>query len=549
MAESQNNMNKFIKDTMFKLISSVEIFLKEFTQFIAFFRIPYKNESEFSNLGEYYDYQKDFDMKSLKHEVEIKGNNQKENLTTLKEETVKSYQELVISNFLTLNGIKYLYEEPYKIKTWTLEKRQYKPDFYLPDYKIYIEHFGIDRNDNTASYIDKNNYLESIQWKRKLHKENQTILIETFSYEFSEGNLLILLKDKLIKHNVLFRELTEAEIYELLKEPVENSNFTKLFTTFLNHFKSNRLTLEDLTEKSKNIERSSLFIKLFEFIFKEYQDFQQRNNCIDFDDMIIEALNDINNGKYQHEFKHIFIDEFQDISTTRAMLIKSLLPLNSISITAVGDDWQSINKFAGSNIKIIQDFEKTFGISKTVALDYTFRFDNIISDIASDFIQKNPNQLIKEIKTIKTQKSNKFSILLYWTTDNTLNDLENILNLILKKEKDNNKSVMILARYNFLFSSRKDNIAINLKNYLPNKYKTLNISLSSIHASKGNESDYIIILNLDNGKFGFPSKIEDDPILDMVVSKGDEFEDAEERRLFYVAMTRAKDTIFLLSNQ
>ncbi|MEA3512014.1 MAG: UvrD-helicase domain-containing protein [Campylobacterota bacterium] len=550
MTESQNNMTKFIKDTIYKLMSSMGVFLKDFIEFIAYFSIPYKNESEFENLGEYYDYQKNYDMKTFKHKVIEKGKNQGKGLTTLKEETVKSHQELVICNFLTLNGIRYLYEEPYEIKTWTMEKRQYKPDYYLPDYGIYIEHFGIDRNNKTAPFVNNKEYLEGIEWKRNLHQENETILVETFSSEFTENNLLKRLKEKLLKYNVEFRELSQAEIAELLKEPIENNKFTKLFTTFLNHFKSNRFTIEDVKEKSQEIERTSLFIKLFEFIFKEYQDFQKRNNCIDFDDMIIEALNNVNKGKYNHGFKHIFIDEFQDISTTRALLIKELLPLNNTSITAVGDDWQSINRFAGSNIKIIQDFEETFGVSKTVALDYTFRFDNIVSDIASDFIQKNPNQLKKEIKTIKNQELNKFSICLYWTTGNIKSDLEAILDLIVKKEKDNKKSVMILARYNFLFKEiRSDNYKkLEISPYLKNKYLTLQMSLASVHGSKGNEADYVIILNIDNGKFGFPSKIEDDPILSVVVPEGDDFEDAEERRLFYVALTRTKGTLFLLGN-
>lgn len=538
MSESPNNMNRFIKDSIFKLLASAGTFLKEFTQFIAYFSIPYKNESEFNSLGEYYDYQKDFDMKTLKHKVEIRGETQGENLITLQEETVKSYQELLIANFFTLNGIRYLYEEPYEIRTWTTERRQYKPDFYLPDYGIYIEHFGIDRQGNTAPYIDNNKYLEGMRWKRELHNTNQTTLIETYSYEFSEGKGLQLLKQKLLALNVHFREPTEAELHELLKEPIESGKFTSLFTTFLSHFKSNRHTLESIKEKSKEIERSSLFIRLFEFIFKEYQEFQNRNGCIDFDDMIVEALNNIEKGKYRHGFKHIFIDEFQDISTTRAMLIKALLPLNNTSITAVGDDWQSINRFAGSNIKIIQDFEKTFGISQTVALDYTFRFDNIVSSVASDFIQKNPNQLQKEIKTIKTQEQNRFSILLYWTTGDNQRDIESILNKIVRKEGENKKTVRILARYNFL---------LNNLNFIG--YPTLKIEKSSVHASKGNEADYVIVFGLDHGKFGFPSKIVDDPILDIVVPHGDDYEDAEERRLFYVALTRTKGALFLLSNQ
>ena len=316
MTESPANMTRFIKNTIYELMSSMGEFLDNFTNFIAYFRIPYKNESEFNSLGEYYDYQKNHDMKTLKHKIETKGK-QAQNLTTLKEETVKSHQELIIANFLTLNGIKYLYEEPYQHKTWTIEKRQYKPDFYLPDFDVYIEHFGIDRDRNTAPYINRKEYLEGIEWKIQKHKEYETTLVQTFSYEFTENTLLTLLKEKLLKHDVVFIELTPAEIHELLKEEIEGNKFTKLFITFLQHYKSNMLDFDDIKQKSikTDSERTKLFVRLFKFIFTEYEKFQDRNDCVDFDDMIVKAVNLIDSGKYTHQFKHIFIDEFQDIST------------------------------------------------------------------------------------------------------------------------------------------------------------------------------------------------------------------------------------------
>lgn len=542
MTESSANMTQFIEKTIHNLMASRSIFLEDFINFVAYFSIPYKSESEFNSLGEYYDYQKSYDMKTLKHEVEVKGVHQGgNNLTTLKKETVKSHQELVIANFLTLNGIKYLYEEPYKYKTYTIEKRQYKPDFYLPEYDLYIEHFGIDRNNNTAPYIDNKEYLDGIKWKIEQHNKNNTTLVQTFSYEFTENNLLASLKEKLLKHNVIFRELEYAEISELIKQSNEDNKFTKLFTSFLTHYKSNMHTLDEIKEKSKGIERSSLFLKLFEFIFNEYRKFQERNNCIDFDDMIVNALNAIDDGKYKHGFKHIFIDEFQDISTTRATLIKKLLLHSDVSLTAVGDDWQSINRFAGGNIKIIGDFKKIYGVSETIPLDYTFRFDDKISKIASDFVQKNPHQIKKIIQTTKHQKKNKFSILLYWNTGDIQSDLEKIIDLIANKEAASQKQVLVLARYNHLLTSEMT--------IIKKKYSNLNIIFSTVHGSKGNEADYVIVLNLDKGKFGFPSKIEDDPILNMVIPEGDEFEDAEERRLFYVALTRTKGAVFLLSDR
>jgi len=539
MSESPIYMTKFIQTTIQELISLGGVFIKTFLELIAYFKIPEKSQNEFKNKGEYYEYLESYDLKTLKHEVEFRSQGN-ESLITLKEDKVKSFEELKIANFLTLNGIRYLYEDPYKYPTYTIENRQYKPDFYLPDYDIYIEHYGINRDNTTAPTVNNKEYLEGIEWKRQLHKDKQTTCIETYSYENQENILLERLKEKLLEHNVIFRELSEAQMREILKDALDDNNsFTKLFTTFLNHYKANMHTMRELKDKSKETKRTNLFVQLFEFIFDEYKKFQKQNFCIDFDDMIVEALLSIEEGKYKHTFKHIFIDEFQDISTTRAKLIAKLLPINQTSITAVGDDWQSINRFAGSNIKIIQEFEQTFGVSQTVALDYTFRFDNIVSNVASDFIQKNPYQIKKEIKTLKTQHPNKFTILLYWTTQENQKNLNEILKMIASKEKENAISVMVLARYNFL---------LNDLSSLQKQYPNFNIIFSTVHSSKGNEADYVIILNLDNGKFGFPSTIEDDPILKIVVPKGDDYTDAEERRLFYVALTRTKKTLFLLSD-
>jgi len=545
MSESANNMNVFIERTIKELLDNND-FLKIFLEFNAYFKIPYKDESEFESAGELYEYQNNYDMKTLKQQLHDKSYKKTEqNNITFQRETVKSYQELVIANFFTLNCIEYRYEDPYKFKTANANYRQYKPDFYLPEYDIYIEHFGIDRNNKTAPYVDNKEYLEGILWKVELHKEHSTNLVQTFSYEFDENHLLDSLKKKLLTYNVVFREMDREDIIELLNMTIEDKTFTKLFTTFLNHFKSNILNINSLKVLAKDDKRTSLFIEIFEYIFDEYNKYQQKNNCIDFDDMIVRALHYVEKNSYQNKYKHIFIDEFQDISTTRANLIKALVSQNKSFLTVVGDDWQSINRFAGSNIEIIQKFDEIYGNSETVALDYSFRFDNQISEVASKFIQKNPYQLQKEIKTIKTQKHNKFSTCVLWSSsekeqlEQTKNDLISILNLIVKKEATNNKTVKILDRYNFHLKGL-DSIV--------HMFSTLDISFTSVHSSKGLEADYIIVLNVNSGKFGFPSMIIDDPILSIVVPESDDFENAEERRLFYVALTRTKGTLFLIGD-
>ncbi len=520
IANSQNELTKFIVSALSSMITKGGYFASMFTDYIAYFSIPYKSKSSFKSLGEYYAYLKSRHM------------------TTLKNEEVKSYQELVIANFLALNDIEYKYEEPYKHDTSTKDRRQYKPDFYLPHYDIYIEHYGIDRNGNTAPYIDKKKYRESMEWKRELHKKYKTICVETFSYEWTENCLLDNLKDKLSKYGVEFKKLDPKGLNELLQKPIEN-RFAKLFNTFLNHYKSNRCEIGKLKVKAQDDKRKSLFLKIFEYLFKEYESYQRKNSCIDFNDMIIKAIKVLESGEFRHNYKHIFIDEFQDISTTRADFIQKLLILNNASLTAVGDDWQAINAFAGGNIKIIQKFSDRFGYTKTTALDYTFRFNNVISDIASKFIQKNPHQIKKEIKTVKKEIQERSSLYIYWGEGDSVKDLEYILDLIDGKIGQTEKSIMILARYNHLLEE---------VNAITNKYKKFKIEYDTIHSSKGKEADYVIVLNVNSGKYGFPSKIENDPILDLVIPERESYEDEEERRLFYVALTRAKEKVFLISN-
>jgi DNA helicase-4 len=263
--------------------------------------------------------------------------------------------------------------------------------------------------------------------------------------------------------------------------------------------------------------------------------------------MINLAISYIDSKAFSLNYKHLFVDEFQDISVTRAHFVKSILQHQNAFLTAVGDDWQSINRFAGSDISLIQNFHPFFGDSETIKLDYTFRFNNQVSDIASSFILKNPSQLHKDIKTIKISEENKFNIFIQHV-DKVKNEdgymiydnepfIRKVLGLITDKHinSDERISVMILDRYKY---NQPD---------LQKLQEGYNIDLSfyTVHGSKGLEADYVILQNMISGENGFPSKKEDDPIINLVSKNIDEYEDAEERRLFYVALTRTKHSLFI----
>jgi DNA helicase-4 len=173
LAEDEQAKVYFVENC-FNALQTDETYRKQLLTYFEKWQFPEKNPFEFKTLGDYYNYLRDNEIR------------------TLRNEQVKSFAECQIANYLFRQGINYQYEAKYKIDTKTPERRAYQPDFYLPDVDIYIEHFGIDRQGNTAPYIDKQSYTEGMQWKRELHKTHGTALIETFHYEQQEGVLLSL---------------------------------------------------------------------------------------------------------------------------------------------------------------------------------------------------------------------------------------------------------------------------------------------------------------------------------------------------------------------
>ncbi len=296
----------------------------------------------------------------------------------------------------------------------------------------------------------------------------------------------------------------------------------------------NKKAQQELEERFKNRLNVNITIKTFHAFGNNIVKKSSEKESQNFDEMITKATQAIETEQYLSPYRYLFIDEFQDISEDRNRLILALKKQNDANITVVGDDWQSINKFAGSNIDIIQNFEAYYGSTATIKLDYTFRFNQEIAEASQNFILKNPAQIHKNIKSIKNSKNQSFYLYWYTSSKNMDKYIEQIIKLINSKTTNETpkKSIMILSRYNFYEPK-------NLT-YLQNTFLELfDISFHTIHGSKGLEADYVIITHLENGKFGFPSEQS---------KETDEFLYAEERRLFYVALTRAKEKIFFISH-
>lgn len=519
-ADDINSKAKLVEEILVELSESDSSFNHILLQFFAYPFAQYKSEFSFTS------------------EIQYKQYLYENRIISLKGERVKSYEECEIANFLFLNGINYEYEPFYKHDTATVEHRQYQPDFYLTDYDIYLEHFGIDRNKKTAPYVNNFQYLEGMKWKRETHSQHQTKLIETYTYYQQEGRLLHKLEDKLIKEGVIF---SPVNIGEALKSLPENgfSDFAKTVATFIGHYKSNDHTMQKIRRRAGSSERLNAFLDLFEPILKEYEKKKSTLGVIDFDDMINKAIHYVEDGKYKSNYKCILVDEYQDISAARARLIKTIYEqAEDAVLTVVGDDWQSIYRFAGSEISLFQNFEDYFGYSEKVKLDYTFRYNDKISDVSQKFIEKNPYQIKKEIKTL-THK-NIPMVHVWWGDDKDLEKIKEILSSMQNKIEKSNSSAFILGRNKYSFPER----AYTLEKLYP----TINIQRLTAHRSKGLEADIVIIPGVSSGRLGFPSSIEGDPILDLALAEQENFEYAEERRLFYVAITRAKEEVHILAS-
>lgn len=477
---------------------------------------------------------------------------------TIKGEIVKSYGEMEIANFLFYNNIKYEYEAKYKYKTDTTEYGEYHPDFYLPDYDIYVEYFGIDRNHNVPSYYTskhgktpKEEYNDGIAWKRETHKNHGTILIELYYYQNKEGILKETLRDELKKYNVELKQITLNDVFKCIKDKNKGilDGLASSFETIINLIKSNNYKIQDLKNKSSSSEYKDNIcatLNLIEPIYDEYDELLARNKMIDFNDMINVAIDAISSGLFINKFKYVIVDEFQDISNSRYKLLKQLRESNDYKLYCVGDDFQSIYRFNGSNIGIFTNFEKYFGEAKINIIGKTHRFSFLLSTISGEFIMKNPNQIKKRLNGYISDFF-PISEVCGYSPKYIVKFLQEKLDYL-----ETNSSVLFLGRYNFDLDMFNDDENFNYKKeeakykIIYKNRKDLNITFMTIHGSKGLEADYVVILNNRNSRMGFPSRISELPVMTMLLDNSDNYPFSEERRLFYVAMTRARKKVFLL---
>ena len=459
---------------------------------------------------------------------------------TLRNETVRSHGERLIADFIFLNGVNYEYEKPYEHDVSDENHPQYRPDFYYPDADLWHEHWALDVDGNPPSTPDFENYLKSKDWKIETHRLHETKLVESTWAEVVFGDGLSKLQSDLEAHGLHFDWNPDREIPNNWAKPLDHPELAKLVRTFMAHVKSSSLSREDISKKLQLAtpkdsffgSRSQLFLDIFWPVYDAWNQRLQEEKSVDFEDMLVRAADLLMDESVDLGYDLVLVDEFQDSSQARARMVQGLLSKPDRFLLAVGDDWQSINRFAGSDISVMRNFEYRFGPTLTLALTNTFRCPHGIADVATTFIRKNPDQLKKAMVAIRASESSAIEI-----HPQPEGSLDPILGEILLDSGGRPTSVLILGRYNFLKRAVRHRT-----------FRGLDITFKTVHGSKGLEADYVVVLGLNNGYHGFPSLITDDPVLQLAMPEPESFPHAEERRLFYVALTRAKRKVYLLAS-
>lgn len=448
--------------------------------------------------------------------------------TTLNGTKVRSKSEQYIADWLYRHSIKFEYEPRVNFRDF-----DFRPDFFIPAANLYIEHVS--------------NLSHPTQEKEWQFMKANKHLVKTFESQTKDTSVLNLTLERIVKNrlpaNYHFTSAIsfEEEFYSYHKEV---KDFLRQVMRVIDMIKVENTSTKKVLEDSQldQHERVRDFYKLALPIIDQYKNYCTDKSYLDFNDMITKTISLFKNHpeiaeKFRTKYEYILVDEFQDVNNLQVELIRLLLTEQN-QLFCVGDDWQSIYGFRGSNVDYIVNFSTHFSDAKTIKLSMNYRSTQHIVGASNEVIKHNKFKVDKEIESFKKSDS---KILIYAGK----NEEENIDFAIdqvkrLQKEKGYSKEdILFLYRRSKMFSP-----------YF-NRFKAERIFVSgkTIHASKGLEAKAVFIIGLSEGSGGFPDIWMEDRIYQIIKESNHDFLMEEERRLFYVAITRAKDELFLLTEK
>ncbi len=475
---------------------------------------------------------------------------------TLKQELVKSVGEAKIANYLFMHYIPYSYEKIYE--EVMEDNKIYRPDFtvYIGETKVYIEYFGLDGDYSTK---ELRKYQELTKKKIAYHNAKHNKFIAVYKENLDHLDSFMYRQFKNLGFKVptrksnerLFNDIMDrrplSQIFPLkdlfynvinaIKSSAHREDFNSYALSIINNMKEEHRTLAMVQYK---------YIKAF-YLYYQKRIFGENDYGFDFPDMIYYANKYLDKIKVEDKYDYIVVDEYQDISQDRYELIQNIANENKSKIVAFGDDWQSIYSFNGSKINYIYDFNKYFPNAKLMTICKTYRNSKEIVDYSKSFIMKNKKQINKDLVATKSLKDS-VKFVLYDDLDE-VTKLKKVILDIYSKNKDS--KILILGRTNRVINELyNDNDLIDsMGTKLVYKgYNEIKIDAMTIHKSKGLTYDEVILLGLTNG---FPNNKKGFWMLNVFrneeVNEGIAF--AEERRVFYVAMTRTLNHLYMFVPQ
>ena len=528
-----------------------------------------KQKEDFERKKEFYKYQR-----SLRY-------------TALDGTKVRSEAEREILDFFLmhkLNGrkINIRYEHPagwMKYKNKKGEEIIPKPDFYFPDFDIYCEHWGIGKNGKVPEWFEGKNptkeYTQTMNLKKDKYRSNHKLFFETSHPDHKKRNFKKILSDGFLstlarkrkrpKREFALQQLSYRELVEATWECAKSvKQFPFNISRFIQIAKTYRLYPEDI---EKRLEYEKWFPKQYSFakaanqIYEIYQKKLEEGNFIDFADMINVAVGGLRDSKefYKDKYDHILIDEYQDISTQRYEMIKELMKKNSkCKLFCVGDDWQSIMGFASSNLDFFINFKNYFPHPARTDLIKNYRSVKSIVQAGACIIKNNNDGQIKK-KTTSDRKESK-PILVFSSGhdkkavyhEQTARRCLSTIKEYCTKKNYSYGDFMILMRIakkpklRAFISDYANSMGIPISNEakIPNR-----VHIMSVHKSKGLQAKVVMVLNVDKDLYGFPCELENPVIFLPTIKNNDGLRKQEERRLFYVAVTRAKEEVMIYTQK
>lgn len=591
LKEDENEEGRFLKNAISTLFESDGKFRSALAQWLLL--VPFDDPQPVGVAGDVDQCARLYE-ECCRERIRAKRNNDRKryepSVPTFNDDIyVRSLEERSIVNWLTLRGVDFVYEKA----DWDGAKRlgittgPYKPDFTytrtetLPSRKtrsvrIVHEHFALDRDGKAPSWMGGDAYVDQANRKRRMFakwckesKGERLIFFETTSAQFRDGTIWQSLESSLQAAGVVLHEPSNAIYRKALAGFRESTELEKLIIDFVLRFKESGLTqaaVEADASSQPHPYRTRLFLRVAFSVFHAYQLALEKAEKIDYADMLRESLSllksnhvvpeserDLSPGRRRYRF--VLVDEFQDISRLRADVVRAVLDqaADDSIVFCVGDDWQTINRFSGSDVSIFSGIGAYFDRHVTeVTLSKTFRCADGIAQASRQLVLRNANQINKPVTAAPARLVDCVRVIFHSgesheRVDAVIAELERI-SVTAKHIGLNKPTVKILMRTTADTTAPRGFEDEKVTNKLIARFSNrLQLQVQSLHKSKGLEADFVVLVGLDSGFRGFPDERSPEPLLDLVLPKLRD-PNEEERRLLYVGLTRARHQVSILAD-